>query len=50
MTFEHDVIVLVLIVGKYRLRQELFLYGTVHNLITLAMFCYFVVLKTHVAS
>ena len=37
MSFKHDVM-LVLIIAKYRLRQELFYYGTVYNRVTLAMF------------
>ena len=40
MTFKHDVIILVLIIAKYRLRQELFQCGTVYNRITLAMFLF----------
>ena len=51
MTFKHDVIMLVLIIAKYRLQQKLFQYGSdVYNRIILAMFYYFAVLKTHVAS
>ena len=52
MAFKHDVIMLVLIIVKYRLRQDLFEYGTVYNRITLAVFFYFyfAVLKIHVAS
>ena len=37
MAFKHDVIMLVLIIAKYSLGQELFKYGTVYNQITLAM-------------
>ena len=29
MTFKHDIMMLALIIAKYRLRQELFLYGTI---------------------
>ena len=39
MTFKHDVIMLVLIIARYRLLQELFyFYGTMYERIILAMF------------
>ena len=50
MTFKYDVIMFVLIIAKYRLRQEFFEYGTVQNRIIFAMFFYCAVLKIHVGS
>ena len=50
MTFKHEAM-LVLIIAKYRLRQELSQYGFVYNRIILAIFFfYFAVLEIHVAS
>ena len=43
MTFKQDVIMLVFKIAKYRLQQDLFLYGNVvHSSIIVAVFCYFV--------
>ena len=50
MTSKQDVIKLVLIIAKHRLRQELLKFGTVYGRIILAMFFYFAVLKIHVAT
>ena len=50
MTFKHEAM-LVLIIAKYRLRQELSQHGFVYNRIILAIFFfYFAVLEIHVAS
>ena len=49
MTFKYDVIMFVLIIAKYRLRQEFFEYGTVQNRIIFPMCFYCAVLKIHVA-
>ena len=38
MIFIYSIVRLILIIAKYRLRQELFKYGTVYNRIVFAMF------------
>ena len=49
MTFKH-IVMLVLIIAKYRLRQKLFFYDTVNNRQILAMFFYFALLQIYIAS